>query len=150
MSAQLHGRYADRVASVKQPVHFNVAAYQLKLKDWQGAVWNCSQVQHTLDEIGPQNVCLTSGSFAQLHGLHADKAASVKHPVHFNGAACQLKDWQGAVGNCSQVQHALDKIGSRVLDIRTVSAQLHCSSADRAALCSSSQSISTCQLKLVD
>ena len=45
---QLHGPHADKAAAVKQPVHLNMAACQLKLKDWQGADWNCSQVALSL------------------------------------------------------------------------------------------------------
>ena len=41
---QLHGPHAAKAGAVKQPVHLNMAACQLKLKDWQGAAWNCSQV----------------------------------------------------------------------------------------------------------
>ena len=41
---QLHGPHAAKAAAVKQPVHLNMAACQLKLKDWQGAEWSCSQV----------------------------------------------------------------------------------------------------------
>ena len=41
---QLHGPHADKACAVKQPVHLNMAACQLMLKDWQGAAWNCTQV----------------------------------------------------------------------------------------------------------
>ena len=41
---QLHGPHADKAGEVKQPVHLNMAACQLMLKDWQGAAWNCTQV----------------------------------------------------------------------------------------------------------
>lgn len=41
---QLHGPHADKAGAVKQAIHLNMAACQLKLQDWQGAAWNCSQV----------------------------------------------------------------------------------------------------------
>lgn len=44
---QLHGPHAAKAGAVKQPVHLNMAACQLKLKDWQGASWNCSQVSQS-------------------------------------------------------------------------------------------------------
>ena len=43
---QLHGPHAAKAGAVKQPIHLNMAACQLMLKDWQGAAWNCTQV-HT-------------------------------------------------------------------------------------------------------
>lgn len=74
---QLHGPHADKAGSVKQPVHLNMAACQLKLKDWQGAVWNCSQVQHTLAESDDKMSARHQEMSAQLRGPHAARAASV-------------------------------------------------------------------------
>ena len=63
---QLHGPHAAKAAAVKQPVHLNMAACQLKLKDWQGAEWNCSQVclavraSHLMHLPSNMNKCMCS------------------------------------------------------------------------------------------
>jgi hypothetical protein len=41
---QLEGPHAGRAHAIRQPIHLNMAACQIKLKDWQGVDWNCSQV----------------------------------------------------------------------------------------------------------
>ena len=41
---QLEGPHADRAHGVRLPIHLNMAACQIRLADWHGAVWNCSQV----------------------------------------------------------------------------------------------------------
>ncbi len=41
---QLEGPHAERAQAIRKPIHLNMAACQIKLKDWQGVVWNCSQV----------------------------------------------------------------------------------------------------------
>ena len=41
---QLEGPHADRAHGVRLPIHLNMAACQIRLSDWHGAVWNCSQV----------------------------------------------------------------------------------------------------------
>ncbi|CAL8461943.1 g1474 [Coccomyxa elongata] len=41
---QLEGPHADKAESLKIPIHLNMAACQIKLQDWQGVMWNCSQV----------------------------------------------------------------------------------------------------------
>lgn len=42
---QLEGPHAERAHTLRLPIHLNMAACQLRLQDWQGAVWNCSQVR---------------------------------------------------------------------------------------------------------
>lgn len=41
---QLEGPHADRANAVRLPIHLNMAACQIRLCDWHGAIWNCSQV----------------------------------------------------------------------------------------------------------
>ena len=41
---QLEGRHADQAQGVRAPIHLNMAACQIRLQDWHGAAWNCTQV----------------------------------------------------------------------------------------------------------
>ncbi|EIE25611.1 hypothetical protein COCSUDRAFT_83618 [Coccomyxa subellipsoidea C-169] len=41
---QLQGPHAEKAQSLKTPIHLNMAACQIRLQDWQGVTWNCSQV----------------------------------------------------------------------------------------------------------
>ena len=42
---QLQGPHAEKAQSLKTPIHLNMAACQIRLQDWQGVTWNCSQVR---------------------------------------------------------------------------------------------------------
>jgi hypothetical protein len=42
---QLEGPHADRAHALRLPIHLNMAACQLRLADWAGAAWNCSQAR---------------------------------------------------------------------------------------------------------
>lgn len=42
---QLQGPHAVKAQSLKTPIHLNMAACQIKVQDWHGVVWNCSQVR---------------------------------------------------------------------------------------------------------
>ena len=63
---QLHGPHAAKAAAVKQPVHLNMAACQLKLEDWQGAAWNCSQVWAAVSAAGACLRLLSSEGHMQV------------------------------------------------------------------------------------
>eukprot|EP00877_Chromochloris_zofingiensis_P010211 jgi/Chrzof1/5443/Cz16g03080.t1 len=47
---QLEGPHLQKAEAVIMPIHLNMAAVQIKLEDYQTAVWNCTQVlQHDPD-----------------------------------------------------------------------------------------------------
>jgi hypothetical protein len=41
---QLEGRHYEQAQLVRLPVYLNTAAVQLKLEDYNAAIWNCGQV----------------------------------------------------------------------------------------------------------
>ena len=40
---QLEGRYLDKAEEIKIPIHLNMAAAQIKISDYNTAIYNCSQ-----------------------------------------------------------------------------------------------------------
>ncbi|KAJ9533675.1 hypothetical protein QJQ45_026732 [Haematococcus lacustris] len=77
---QLEGFYEDKANEVKVPIHLNMAACQLRIKDYHTAVYNCSEVL----KLQPGNVKAlfrrgtARHALGQTEGAKADLAAAAE------------------------------------------------------------------------
>ncbi|KAL6760549.1 hypothetical protein V8C86DRAFT_2550657 [Haematococcus lacustris] len=70
---QLEGFYEDKANEVKVPIHLNMAACQLRIKDYHTAVYNCSEVL----KLQPGNVKALFRRGTARHALGQTEGAKV-------------------------------------------------------------------------
>lgn len=72
---QLEGPHLDKAEAVVVPVHLNMAAAQLKMGDYDTAIFNCTQVRLHVD-VSVWAVGLEAGTCTCTHGCTCTKTVT--------------------------------------------------------------------------
>eukprot|EP00197_Chlamydomonas_leiostraca_P004432 CAMPEP_0202859602 /NCGR_PEP_ID=MMETSP1391-20130828/1645_1 /ASSEMBLY_ACC=CAM_ASM_000867 /TAXON_ID=1034604 /ORGANISM="Chlamydomonas leiostraca, Strain SAG 11-49" /LENGTH=376 /DNA_ID=CAMNT_0049538651 /DNA_START=34 /DNA_END=1161 /DNA_ORIENTATION=+ len=89
---QLEGHYEDQANAVKVPIHLNMAACQLRIKDYHTAIYNCTEVLKL--EPGSVKALFRRGTarhaLGQTEGALADLTAAADKAPHDAAIAREL------------------------------------------------------------